>query len=171
MNQELLILCITIFCARIMDVSLGTIRTMYTVKGRKYTAAAIGFFEVFLWFTVVREALSTDSKSLFVAFAYAAGYAIGTLIGIGLSEKFINGIVSLKITLSSEDDTIVEEIRNKGYAVTVMTGKGKEADKYILLMEIEKKNLEKTQKLIKKLDEKAYIVVSETKYTQNGYIK
>ena len=68
--MEILMLCIKIFCVRIVDVSMGTFRTIVTVKGQKLLASMIGFVEVFIWFVIVKEALSTDSTSIFIAFAY-----------------------------------------------------------------------------------------------------
>ena len=44
--SPLLISCIKIFFCRIMDVSLGTVRTILTVKGKTLLSAVIGFAEV-----------------------------------------------------------------------------------------------------------------------------
>ena len=41
----------------------------------------------------------------------------------------------------------------------------------MLFIEINKKRIDHLNKLIKSLDEKAFIVVNETKLVQNGYIK
>ena len=41
----MLILCLKIFFVRIIDVSLGTIRTLFTVKGKKLIASAIGLLK------------------------------------------------------------------------------------------------------------------------------
>ena len=41
-----------IFFARIVDVSLQTIRVLLLVRGKRIPAAAIGFFEVMLYITV-----------------------------------------------------------------------------------------------------------------------
>ena len=46
-----------------------------------------------------------------------------------------------------------------------------EKNKYMLFIEINKKDFLKLKRLIKKLDDKAFVVVSETKYVQNGYFK
>ena len=87
--MELLFLCLKIFFIRICDVSLGTVRMIVTVKGKTLLASLIGFIEVLIWFLVVKEALNTDSTSIFVALSYAGGYATGTLVGGTLSKKFI----------------------------------------------------------------------------------
>ena len=63
----LLLLCVKIFFIRILDVSLGTVRTIVTIKGKTALASIIGFVEVFVWFVIVKEALNTPETSIFVA--------------------------------------------------------------------------------------------------------
>lgn len=167
----MLFLCLKIFFVRIMDVSLGTIRTIMTVKGRSLIASLIGFIEVTIWFLVVKEAINTDSNSLWIVISYAGGYATGTFIGGRLSEKLISGTVGVQAILSSQNDEIIKIIREHGYAVSVMDVKGQNDKKYMLFIEINKKRLHHLQELIKELDERAFIVVNETKYVMNGYIK
>ena len=85
----LFLLCLKIFFVRILDVSLGTVRTIVTIKGKTKLASMIGFVEVFIWFVIVKEALNTPETSIFIAIAYAAGYASGTAIGSIISDVFI----------------------------------------------------------------------------------
>ena len=87
--MEILGVCATIFFARIVDVCMGTFRTVCIVKGKRLTSALIAFFEVLIWFVVAREALTTDYESLFIPIAYAAGYATGTWVGMILSKTFV----------------------------------------------------------------------------------
>ncbi|MCM1370860.1 MAG: DUF5698 domain-containing protein [Clostridium sp.] len=170
--MELLFLCLKVFFARIIDVSLGTIRTIMIAKNKKLYATIFAFCEVFVWFLVVREALNTDIKSIFIAISYAGGYATGTFVGSTIADKFIKGLVSMQVITSKKNDKMVEIIRNKGYAVSVIDAKGKNnVGKYMLYIEIEKSNLEDLKALVKELDEKAFVVVSDTKFVENGFIK
>ena len=170
--MELLMLCIKIFCVRILDVSLGTVRMIVTVKGNKVVASLIGFIEVLIWFLIVKEALNTDETSIFVALSYAGGYATGTFIGGILSEKFISGTLSVQVILSNSDHTVIDKIRNAGYAVSVVNVKGKdENEKYMLFIEIDKRKINNLKYLIKSLDSKAFVVVNETKMVENGFFK
>lgn len=170
--MEIFLLCLKIFFARILDVSLGTVRTIVTVKGNKFYAALIGFIEVFIWFIVVKDALNVEVNSIFIPLSYASGYATGTLLGGLISEKVISGNLTVQIILSNQNTEIIDIIREKGYAVSVIDAKGQNDDKkYMLFMEINKNKLSKLKELIKSLDEKAFIVVNETKLVQNGYLK
>lgn len=168
--MTLFLLCIKIFFARILDVSLGTLRTIITVKGKNLLAACIGFFEICIWFTIVREALNTDETSLFVMLSYAGGYATGTYIGGFISKKVIKGTVSVQVITAKAN--LVNIIRENGYAASLMNIKGQEeVDKYMLYIEVNNKSYNKLMNLIEKHDEKAFIVVNETKFVQNGFIK
>ncbi len=169
--MELLILCIKIFCARIMDVSLGTVRTVLTVKGKKGYASLIGFVEVLIWFIIVQEAMNTELTSIFIAVSYAGGYATGTYIGGFISQKFIPGNFGVQIITSIKKASMIETLRKEGYAVSVINVKGQEEDKLMLFIEIDKKRFSHLQSIVKELDDKAFLVVNETKMVQNGYFK
>ena len=122
--MELLLLCIKVFCVRILDVSLGTTRTIVMVKGKTTLASIIGFFEVLIWFLVVKEALNTDINSIWIAVAYAGGFATGTFVGGFLSNKFIKGNFGVQVILSKNDNKVVNTLRKEGYAVSVIDVKG-----------------------------------------------
>ena len=66
--MELFILCVKIFFVRILDVSLGTVRMIITVKGNKLVASLIGFFEILVWFLIVKEALNTTETSILLLY-------------------------------------------------------------------------------------------------------
>lgn len=169
--MELFLLCIKIFCVRIMDVSLGTMRTIVTVKGKKHIASLIGFIEVFIWFVIVKEALNVESTSLWIAFSYAGGYASGTFIGGFLSERLIKGNFGVQVITSKRDDELIAFLKKSGFGVSVIDVRSQadQNEKYMLFIEIDKTKFNSLKKLIKQYDEKAFIVVNETREVYNGY--
>lgn len=170
-DMNLLLLCIKIFLVRILDVSLGTFRTIITVKGKALYASLIGFIEVFIWFIIVREALNTDVDSIWIAISYSLGFATGTYIGSIISNKFIKTNFSVEVITDIYE--MIDILRNNGYAVSVLDVKGKEeqTNKYMLLLEIGNQSLNELKNLIKQIDKDAFIIVTETKLVQNGYFK
>lgn len=166
----MLLLCLKIFFVRIVDVSLGTIRTLFTVKGKKVIASSIGFIEILIWFLVVKEALNTTEDSIFIAISYALGFATGTYIGSLLSDLLITGKVELRVF--TENLELEKLLRESGYAVTVVDCKGyNNEDKHLLYISVEKKKQKGLREIIKANDGKAFIIASETKYVENGYFK
>lgn len=163
-----LLLCLKIFGARLIDVSLGTIRTVYTVKNKHLIASFIGLIEVIVWFLIVQEALNSTSNNFFIAFSYSIGFAVGTYIGGILSNKLINTKLGIQVILNKKDDNIINKIRQMGYAVSIINLVSKD-NKYMLYIQVDSKQYHKLIKLINSLDNKAFIVVNETKVVYNGY--
>ena len=95
-----LLVCVKIFFGRILDVSIGTVRTVISVKGEKFAASVLAFFEVFIWYYVARSALNTPLTSVLVPISYSLGYATGTYIGTTLSRKAIKGNTSVQVITS-----------------------------------------------------------------------
>ncbi|MFA6753019.1 MAG: DUF5698 domain-containing protein [Bacilli bacterium] len=164
----LLLTCLKIFFARMIDVCLGTLRTVNIVKGHKFTATIIAFVEVTIWFLVAKEAINSTFDSWFIPISYAGGYATGTYIGIILSKKLIGGHLTLNIISSKINQDSIDLIKNQGFGVSIINTHD---DKSMLLIEIDKKHLKELQKLIKSIDSSAFIIANETTYVHNGFIK
>ena len=168
----LFILCIKIFIARVIDVTLATFVTILNVKGEKIKATIIGFIDVIIWFLVVKEALNTKLESIWIALAYAGGYALGTFLGGTLSNLLIKGKISVQVILDYLPLEETDKIRDAGYAVSQIECTGKEGSKKsMLFIEVDKKMLNDLKELIMKIDKNAFIVVNETKYVENGFFK
>lgn len=170
----MLITCIKIFLARIVDVSLGTIRTVLVVKGNRVTPAVVAFFEVFIWFIVAREALNTELNSWLIPIFYSAGYASGTYIGGFISNNFVDGLIGVQvITKEKGSIKMIKEIRNKGFGVSVVDLKNTQDNekKDMLIIQLNKSKLKKLTHIIRTNDPDAFVVINDTKYVQNGIIK
>ena len=169
--MSLFLSCLKIFFCRILDVSLGTVRTMLTVREKTFLAAVIGFIEVFLWYIVVKDAISGNMPVIPTAIAYAGGFAAGTYIGGTLSRKLITGNVSIRIITSGRDDLLLSEIRKKGYAITVVNVNESEYGdaKYLVYADVDKKKTKDFVELVKQHDPGAFILVQDTRSHIGGY--
>lgn len=167
----MLLMCLKIFFVRIIDVSLGTIRTVLTIKDKNLFAAFVGFIEVFIWFIIVKDALNTDISSILIAVFYALGFATGTYIGGILSNFFTrNSSVSVQIITYEKNNILIDILHENGYAVSTLPIQGyNSSSKLLLFMEIKLNKLRKLRSLINEIDNKAFIVVSDSKLVYNGY--
>lgn len=169
----MLLLCLKIFLTRIIDVSIGTVRMMFVVKEKRFTASILAFTEALIWFLVVREALTFDGSNILIALSFAGGFSVGTYIGGFIAKFFIPGKITLQIFIKKENKEIIKKIRKKGYALTAIEYKGiEEKTKQLMIyININKKQQTKLRKLINELDSTAFIVANESKYVENGYFK
>ncbi len=171
--METALLCAEIFFCRILDVSCCTIRTVLTVKERTALSALVGFFEAFLWFVVVRQALSATNDSIFVALAYGGGFAAGTYVGGRLARWLIKSNVVMEVVTTGKNDELVKALQESKFAVTVVDTKATAfgPEKYMLFSEISSRRLPEYKKLVYRLDPRAFIMVQETKYVFNGFMR
>lgn len=164
-------LCIKIFCGRLVDVTLSTLQTMLLVKGKRNVATLIGFIDVFIWFLVVREALNTDIKSIWIALAYAGGYAAGTFTGSNLSKRVIRGTVGVQVITKNVKNKVIEAIKASGFSATYVECKGihEEDTNYLIGAQVNNKKLNEFKALVTSVDKNAFITVTESKEILNGY--
>lgn len=169
----LFFLCVKIFFARIIDVTLGTIRTVYTVKGKTLFAGIIAFFELFIWFLVAKEALNTELQSIWIVISYAGGYATGTIIGTFISNTFINSLISVEVITTKATKENISKIRKEGYGVSIVETVDNFQNKKsnILFITLNSRNLAELKKIINEIDKEAFIVINESKVVHNGFIK
>ena len=166
--EGIIIVSLTIFFARAIDVCLGTFRTVCIVKNKKVTATVIAFFEVLIWFLIAREAITTEITSIFIPLSFAGGFATGTYIGLLLSNRFIAGQYTINAVSTKILEKHIEEIKEAGFGISFLP---MEDSKKFLIIQIDKKQLNEIKAILKSLDEDIFIMVNETKHVQNGYIK
>ena len=163
-------LCLEIFLFRIIDVTLATFGTVLTVKNKRIASMIIGFIDALIWFFVVKEAISTKIPSLWIAFSYAGGYAIGIFIGTTLSNKLINGLLLVQVVLDKANEKSIDKIRDNGFAVSQINCVGKDKSKRLMLfIEVEKRKLNNLKNVINKIDDSAFMIVNDTRYVTNGF--
>ena len=69
----LVIKCLEIFLARIVDVSLGTIKTFFLVKGKTIEPFFLAFIEIIVCYAVAKEALNTKGNTIAIAISSYLG--------------------------------------------------------------------------------------------------
>jgi uncharacterized protein YebE (UPF0316 family) len=130
---NLIVAAALIFALRIVDVSLGTVRTISLIHGRIATAVILGFVEVLIWITVVAQVISGVGKDPVLLVAYAAGFAAGNGVGILIERRLAIGVQMLQLISQTHGEEIARAIRDHGQAVTVFTGEGRDGPVKMLL--------------------------------------
>lgn len=85
-----MLLAFFIFFARIIDVSLGTVRIILVSKGYKNQATIISFIEIFIWIIVISRIIQHIDQWINY-FAYAGGFAVGNYVGMLIEERMTLG--------------------------------------------------------------------------------
>lgn len=147
---------------RIFDVTLGTFRTILVVQGKKYYAAMIGFTEVLIWIFAMRFILERLDSTINL-FAYAAGFALGNLIGIWLEEKVAIGFVQLNVISKTASSEIAKVLRESRYGVTVLPAEGVNGGVNVVVLIIKRREMKKVMKLIESIDRDSFVTVQHSR--------
>lgn len=153
-------LSIKIFFARILDVTLGVIRTVEIVKKNTIKAVIIAFFEVLIWYVVAREALTYKEFNIVIAVCYSLGYAFGTLIGSFISNYFISGNSGIFIVSKVIDKKEINIIKNNGYRLSSLT---LDNDNKMLFIEVDNRKVKGLLSLIKSIDKQSFVCIIDAK--------
>jgi len=109
-----IVLPLFIFFARILDVSLGTVRIISLSRGRRILAPLLGFVEVFIWIVAIGQ-IVRNLNNIACYFAYAAGFAAGNFIGLLIEEKLAIGMLAVRIFIVKKEDLLADSLHEAGY--------------------------------------------------------
>jgi uncharacterized protein YebE (UPF0316 family) len=161
-----IILPVLIFLARIIDVSLDTIRVIMVSKGYRKFAPYIGFFQVLIWIiTITRIMENLDNWLTYVA--YAAGFGMGTYVGMVLEEKIALGYELVRVITRAGAEELVSVLRSNGQSVTFVNGKGKDGEVGILFLVVKRKVLAETINLVKQYNPNAFYTVEDMRFVRD----
>lgn len=159
-----------ILFARIIDVSLGTIRMILVIRGSKYPAAIIGFFEIMVYTIALGLVVgSLDDPVKLVVFC--TGFALGVLFGSLIEEKLSLGYRGIQAIIDRHKSHIVADLREQGFPVTSWAATGRDGEKMVLSIVVTRNTAANVAQLILEKDQDAFILFLEPKQFSGGYIK
>jgi len=138
-----------IMAARILDVSIGTLRVISVIDGRLKTSFLLGFVEVAIWLSVVSITLDKIAERPVLALFFALGFSLGNVLGILVERRVPLGNLSLRVVGGPDIRDIASEIRDLGLGATVVPGEGRSGERLLLFCFMPKKMLPKVMKILK----------------------
>ena len=169
MNYEVIFTCLLIIIARIADVSLGTIRTISVIHGRRITAWALGFVEVLIWVIVVSKVIENLSEPVY-AIAYALGFATGNFVGITIESRIAFGEQVVRV-FTRKGPEVSAVLREAGYRATQFEGQGRDGHVYMLFVETVRRDSKRVIAIARKLDPNCFYVVDDVRFSSNSLVR
>lgn len=157
-----------VFFLRLTDVTLGTMRILMTVRGRKLLAALIGFVEVTI-FVVAISRVVRNVGNVWNVLGYSGGFAAGTIVGMTIEEHLALGWTVLRIISSDLNKSMAGRLRQAGFGVTEMSGQGMRGSVEVFEVVVRRAELPKALQTIDQVDEKAFVTVEETRRVYRGW--
>ena len=135
------LLPLLIFLARIVDVSINTIRIIYVLGGRRFTATMLGFFESFIWLMAISQIFNhLDNWVCYVA--YPGGFASGIFVGMIIEERIAYGKVIVRIITRKDVVGLIQFLNSQHFRYTHVNAEGPDGHENLVFTVLERERLE-----------------------------
>jgi len=163
--------CFIVCAAKIIEITIQSLKTCMMVKGQRLKAAGLGFVECTIWGLVISTLIGTLGDNIFLLMFYCVGYATGLFLGSTIENKIALGTSNLQLIAnddSTEKITSYLKEHNKGY--TVFEGHGSKDKMNMIFIVLPRKETPKMLKEIRGIcNNKVFVVASEVSKYAGGY--
>lgn len=169
--MELILLCLAICAAKILEVSIQAVKTVYMVKGERTIATALAFTECLVWGFVISSVIGSLSSNIFLLLSYCVGYASGLYLGSLIESKLAIGTSSIQMMVDKDHIEKVEEyLKENNNGFTVLHGHGSKDEMFVVMMVLPRKAVKPTMTKIREICEnKVFVISSEVSKFVGGY--
>ena len=166
-----ILVCLLVCAAKIVEITIQSLKTCMMVKGQRLKAAGLGFIECTIWGLVISTLIGTLGDNLLLLVFYCAGYATGLFLGSTLESKIALGTSNLELIASDESTAkITAYLKEKDRGYTVFEGHGSKEKMNMIFVVLPRKETPRVLKEIRKsCDNKVFVAVSEVSKYAGGY--
>jgi uncharacterized protein YebE (UPF0316 family) len=165
-----LILPLLIFCSRIFDQSVGTLRMIFVSKGIKNLAPVFAFFESLIWLLAIGEIMKHLNNPLCYV-AYAGGYAMGNYVGMLLDEKLSIGNVIIRVIISSDTHELIDHLRSANYGLTLIDAEGGKGKVKVVFSIVKRKDIQHFVTILNEHIPHAFYTIEEIRSVNEGVFR
>ena len=162
-----IIIPLLICLARVVDVTLGTLRIILVSKGAKRIAPVLGFFEILIWLLAIGQVMQ-NLTNITNYFAYALGFALGNYIGIMIEQKLAMGMVVVQVITRRDASELINFLRLADFGLTVIEGNGSTGMVHIIFTVTKRSNLPYLIETIKNCNPKAFYLVEDIRFVSDA---
>lgn len=166
---DLIWLPVVIFCARVTDVSMGTLCMICTVRGHKLLAVFVSFVEILIWVYAASSVLThLDNPANVIA--YAGGFATGRALGMWVEGKLALGTQALTFISRGSAQAVAERLRFADHCVTTLTGSGRDGPVAICHAILPRRLAPTAIRMAREVDPDVVVTVEDVRTTAGGYV-
>lgn len=160
-----------IVLAKIIEVSIGTLRSILIIKGYRKIAVLLALVEIAIWVFVASRVIVGLTESPYKGIAYSLGFAAGVWFGSILEEKLAFGKILVQVITTEEKGNVVcATLRSQGLGVTTLDAKGKDVKRKVLMIYTNRRGSKEISKEILAIDPNAMIVKNDISSLTGGHI-
>ncbi len=159
-----------IFGLRVVNITLDTLRMLFTLRGQKALSWGVGFVVSLIYVLLLTSVLANLNNPLYII-AYAAGFATGGVIGMWIEERLPIGFTNIQIISPRRGAVMAQTLRENGYAVTEIPARGKDGMVSILSLSVRRKQVLSVEKIAYECDEAAFVTTEDVHPVRRGYFR
>ena len=162
-----------IFIGKILEVSFGTLRIVLINRGERTIGALIAIVEITLWLVIASSVLAGFKDDFLKGIVYAVAFAIGNYIGSWLDELLAFGLSSMQVVMPDLESAKEAEarLREKGFGMTTIDVHGRDNDRSMLIMTMQRKRLPEAIAILEDQCNGAVVTVTDIKTQRGGYLE
>ncbi|GHV72364.1 UPF0316 protein [Bacteroidia bacterium] len=164
---EWVILPLIIFCARICDQTVGTLRLIFIAKGNRKLAPIMGFVETLIWIVVIAQIIAKVTNPL-CYIAYAAGFATGNYVGILVEERLSLGNVIVRVITPNLDLPLSTVLTEHHFSFTVLDAEGSSGKVKVIFVVLDRVDLKQFIAMLNEKSPSAFYTVEDVKQVKEG---
>ena len=166
-----ILVCLLVCCAKIVEITIQSLKTCMMVKGQRLKAAGLGFVECMIWGLVISTMIGTLGDNIGLLLFYCVGYATGLFLGSTIESKIALGTSNLELIASDEStEKITAYLKENNMGYTVFEGHGSKDKMNMIFIVLSRRETPKTLKAIRAVcDNKVFVVASEVSKYAGGY--
>jgi len=159
-----------IFFARLVDVSMGTMRQILIIRGRRGIASVSAFFEIMIWILAIGRVI-TQLDKIYYMIAFALGFAFGNYLGSYIEERIALGYMFAYIVPKKRSNDLAHRFREAGFGVTVIHGIGLKGPEPVYNVLLRRRDTQRLLDIIKKYDRNAFYTLMDVRAERGGYVR
>lgn len=159
---DYLVMPLLIFCARVMDVSINTLRIMFVMNGKKNIAPILGFFESLIWLLAIGQIFQNVNNPMSYV-GYAGGFAMGTFVGMTIEEKLALGRVLVRVITPEPMIELIDYMKERNFRFTNVGGEGRFGKVNLLFTVMKREDLQEYVEKIKSINDKAFYTIESVR--------
>lgn len=164
LNAHTLFWPVFIFCARVVDVSIGTMRTIFVVRGYRAVSALLGLIEVMVWIVAVSGVLREQLTGVKVL-AWGCGFATGNACGIWIEQKLALGRQVVRLISRQGGRDFAKNLRSQGFMVTEVPAYGRDGQVALCFVVVRRDQTQELLSVAQKIDPDVYVTVEDVQHT------
>ncbi len=162
-----ILMCVLILLARVVDVSLDTVRMLAVVQGLRGRAWLLGFFQVLIWVFAASSVLTNVREKPWYAVAYALGYATGNWVGITIEQWLGHGEQVVRV-FTRRGIEVAALLRGEGRRITEFEGRGKDGAVTMLFIETRRREAKDVARRARELDAECFYTVDDIRFQSSA---